>query len=106
MNLDLQKLIEQNQELIRENIEIAKTNQKKIKQIQSNIRITMIGKWLYWILIVSITAGAFYYSKPYINNIMDTYSNFKENIDRSTEVINDPGSLFKDINIIEKLIGS
>ncbi|MFT6361242.1 MAG: hypothetical protein ACJA2Z_000217 [Candidatus Paceibacteria bacterium] len=106
MNPDLQKLIEENQELIRENLEMTKQNQKKIKKIQSNIRMTMIAKWLYWILIIGLTVGAFYYSKPYINNAIDTYDALKENVDRSTQVISEPGSLFENFNIVQKLIGS
>jgi len=106
MDQDLRKLIEENNQLIKENLELTRENQKKIKKIRLFIRRTMVGKILYWILIIVITASAFYLSKPYINNAVKSYNELKDKVDRSTEIISDPGVLFKDINIIEKLIGS
>jgi len=106
MDQDLRKLIEENNRLLLENLELTRQNNKKIKKIQSHIRRTMVGKALYWILIISITIGAYYFSKPYIDNVRNTYDEFRENLDNSTEFINNPGSVFKDVSIIEKLIGS
>jgi len=106
MDQDLQKLMQENNRLIKENLELTRQNSKKIKKIQSYIRRTLVGKALYWVVIVGITIGAVYLSKPYINNAIDTYDNFKENVDRSSEIINNPGSVFKGVNLVESIFGS
>jgi hypothetical protein len=106
MDLDLRKLIEENNKLLIKNLELTRQNHSKIKKIQSHIRRTMIGKILYWLVIIGVTVGALYLSKPYIDNAIDTYDSFRENVDRSSEIINNPGSLFKDVGIIEKLLRS
>lgn len=106
MDQDLRKIIEENQELLRKNLEISRSNQKKIKKIQAHIRRTMVAKYVYWIIVIGVTVSALYFSKPYINQAVDTYNDFKSTVDRSSEIINEPGSLFKDIDLIQRVIGS
>ena len=106
MDSDLKKMLEENHALLIENVKISRENQKKIKKIQLHIRRTMVVKTLYWIIIVGVTIGAFYLSKPYINNAVNTYKGLEKNIKQSSQIINDPGTLFKDVNIIERFLGS
>ena len=70
MDDSLRKLIEENQTLLRKNLEISRNNEKKIKKIQAHIRRTMVAKYIYWIIVIGVTASALYFSKPY--NILDT----------------------------------
>lgn len=106
MDQDLRKLIEENQSLLRKNLEISQNNNKKIKKIQSHIRRTMVAKYVYWIIVIGVTASALYFSKPYINDAVDTYNDFRDTVDQSSEIINDPGTLFKDVNVIQRIFGS
>ena len=106
MDQDLRKLIEENNVMIQENLELARENKKNIQKIQLHIRRTMIGKWLYWAFVLIITASAFYLSRPYIDEAVDTYTNLKDDVSRSSEFINDPGSIFRDIGIVERFFGS
>lgn len=106
MDQDLRKLIVDNNKLLKDNLELTRQNAKKIKKIQSHIRRTLLGKMLYWLIIIGVTVGALYFSKPYINNAIETYDNFKENVDRSSEIINNPGSVFKDVNLINQFFSS
>ena len=106
MDQDLLKKIEENQKLIRENLDIARQNQKKIKKIQSHIRRSMWSKIVYWVIIISVTVGALYYSKPYIKEAVGTYNGIKENLDNTSQIINNPGNLFKDVDLIQSIFGS
>jgi len=106
MDNDLRKLIEDNNKLLSENLALTRQNAKKIKRIQSHIRRTMIVKSLYWIIIIIVTFGAWYFSKPYINNAVKTYGEIKQNLDKTTDFVNNPGSLFKDANLVEQIFGS
>jgi hypothetical protein len=106
MDHDLRKILEENQSLLRKNLEISQNNEKKIKKIQSHIRRMMFAKYIYWIIIIAVTGSALYLSQPYINDAVDTYNNVKDTVNQSTEIINDPGTLFRDINIIQRIFGS
>jgi len=106
MDQDLYKLVKENHKLLLENLDIARENQKKIKKIQSHIRRTMVVKSIYWLIIIAVTISAFYYSKPYIEDAIEKYDTVKENINRSNSIISDPGALFNDINIVERLFGT
>ncbi|MCA9352953.1 hypothetical protein KC901_02110 [Patescibacteria group bacterium] len=106
MDQDLQKLLKKNHKLLLETVEIARDNQEKIKKIQAHIRRTLVIKTIYWFIIVGVTIGAFYVSKPYINDAVENYNNLKNNVDNASGIIQDPGKLFKDVNLIERLFGS
>ena len=101
MDQDFQKILEENNALLKEQGELIRENQEKIIKIQLYMRRTMIGKWLYWIFVIAITVSAFYVSKPYIKSAVNTYNDVKE-----SSIINDPGSLFKEVNLIERFFGT
>ena len=67
------------------------------------MRRTFIAKVAYWIIIVLVTAGALYAVKPYVNSAFDTYQQVQEQIKTTSGVIDDPGSLFKDIGILQSV---
>ena len=106
MDQNLINLIEENNKLLKENLELSRKNTKKIKKIQSFMRRTFIAKITYWILIVLVTAGALYAAKPYVEGVVETYNSFQDQISTTSEVINNPSSLFKDIGILNQLFGS
>jgi ribosomal protein S19 len=106
MDKDVRKMLEKNQSLLRKNLEISRSNEKKIKKIQSHIRRTMVAKYVYWIILIGVTVSALYLSKPYINEVIDTYNNFRSTVDQSSEIFNNPGNLFHEVNIIQRVFGS
>ncbi|MAQ77347.1 hypothetical protein CL684_02375 [Candidatus Campbellbacteria bacterium] len=100
------QLIRENNKLLKESLALSKENAKKIKKIHSSIRRTMILKTIYWFVIIMVTVSALYYSKPYIEEAIDTYENVKEQTGKASELINEPGGMFKNINLIEKFFSS
>ena len=105
MDQDLKSLIKENRKLILENLEVARDNQEKIKKIQAHIRRTLVIKTIYWFIIVGVTIGAYYVSKPYINSAVDSYQSLREDVAGAQSAIHDPGSWFRDVNIIERFTG-
>ena len=105
MDQDLKHLIEENRKLILENLEVARDNQEKIKRIQGHIRRTWVIKTIYWFIIVGVTIGAYYVSKPYINDAVDNYNNFRDDVAGAQSAIQDPGSWFRDVDLIERFTG-
>lgn len=106
MNDDLEKLILENQKLLRENLELSKKNAKRIKQIHAYMRRTFVAKVIYWLVIIAVTAGAVYFVRPYVESAVSSYNNFSETLSKTTEVIDNPGSLFQDVGILNKLFSS
>ena len=103
MDQDLINLIEENNELLKENLELTQKNEKKIKRIQSYMRRTFIAKIMYWVIIILVTAGALYAVKPYVDGALDTYNSLQEQIESTQDAIDNPGSLFNDIGILNKI---
>jgi len=103
MDQDLIHLIEENNQLLKENIELTQKNSKKINNIQSYMRRTFVAKVVYWIIIVLVTAGALYAAKPYVNSALETYQQVQEQIEATSGVISNPESLFKDVGILQTL---
>ena len=100
------EILRENNKLLKESLALSKENAKKIKKIHSTIRRTMIAKTIYWLVIIAVTVSALYYTKPYIEGAIDTYENVRDQTNRASEIINEPGSLFNDVNLIEKIFGS
>ena len=106
MDQDLFNLIEENNKLLKENLELTQKNSKKIKRIQSYMRRTFIAKILYWLVIILVTAGALYAVKPYVDGALETYNDLQGTIESTSQAIDNPGSMFKDIGLLNQLFGS
>ena len=66
MNSEEKKLLEETNELAKENNHI-------LKGIRRSNRFSMLFRFLYWIIIIGISVGAFYYVQPYIDSLMKVY---------------------------------
>ena len=102
MDQDLKKMIEENKKLLLKNLEVARDNQTKIKRIQSHIRRTMVIKTIYWVVIIIVTLSAFYLSRPYIKDAIEQYDSVREDLGKTSNIINNPGSIF-DVNLVNSI---
>ncbi len=103
MDEKIVNLIQENNKLLKDNLELSKKNTKRIKRIQSFMRRTFIAKITYWALIILITAGALYAVKPYVEGAVETYNTVQDQLKSTSDVISDPSALFKDIGILNML---
>ncbi len=71
---EFQKIKEQLAEVTK----LTRQNNKIMRKIQLSMRMGLIFRTLYWILIIGSMLGAYYYMQPFVENISDTY---KELID-------------------------
>ena len=55
-----------------------KQNHDMLESIQRRARLAIIFSLLKWFIILGFTLGIFYYSKPYIDQTMDLYSQISE----------------------------
>ena len=64
---------EQEKNLLEETHELAEENNKILKGIRSSNRWSMFFRFFYWIIIIGISVGAFYYVQPYVDSLMQVY---------------------------------
>ncbi|MGB0925444.1 MAG: hypothetical protein ACPGTS_01910 [Minisyncoccia bacterium] len=106
MDQELRNLIEDNNRLLQKNLELTERNTKNIKKIQGHMRRMFITKVVYWAVIIFVTFGAVYAATPYVNTAVEKYNTISEQINSTQEAISNPTSLLKDVNLIDKLLGS
>ncbi len=64
---DMDKKIEEMLELSRENNKLL----KKVRRVQKRAQLT---RMIYWLFIIAITAGSYFYIQPYIEKTMALYN--------------------------------
>ena len=62
---------EEIKELLKENVEISKESLKILKGIRRNSRISAFFRIVYWLIIIGVAFGAYYYLQPYIKQLLD-----------------------------------
>ncbi len=71
MDEDIRSLVEETKELVEE-------NNKILHSLRRTARVGFFVKLLYWIIVFGIAAGAFYYVKPYMEQLMKVYDSVKQ----------------------------
>lgn len=60
--------------LLKKNIEISQENNKLLRKLWNVQRWLQISRVFYWIIIIGIAFGAFYYLKPILGNFINIYN--------------------------------
>lgn len=95
MDEHLRQMIEENNRLLKENLEITREHTKKIDRINRRMRRGATWKILYWLILLGISIGVYYYTKPYIDNAVESYNNVQEQITQTKDALNNPAELLK-----------
>lgn len=74
MNEDYQS-ISHRLDLIEDDI---KQNTAMLHRIERRARWTLLLSSLRWIIIIGLSLGAFYYTKPYLEQLMSTYNQLSD----------------------------
>jgi len=61
----------EDKKIIRENLELARENQSMLKKMRRGQFIGNVARIFYWVIIVGVSFGAYYFVQPYI----DMYKN-------------------------------
>lgn len=71
-------------ELLKANLELSKENNvllKKIRKVQKRIQMT---KTVYWVIVILVALGAYYYVKPYVGRVESLYNQAATNLEEFT----------------------
>ena len=89
-------------QLLEENLKISKENNELLLKVRSVQRWAQITRILYWVVIIGVSFGAFYYIQPYLGNLLNVYTG-------GVSGMNDVGEItknFKDQQQIQDLLKS
>lgn len=75
-------------ELLAETNKLAKENNKILRGLRSSHRWSSFFHTIYWIIIIGIAVGAFYYLQPYVNTIIKTYSTIQNDLTNVKSIVN------------------
>ena len=53
---------------------LTEENNKILHKIRRTAKVTGMIRIVYWIIIIGISIGAYYYVQPYLNQILEAYS--------------------------------
>lgn len=68
------------QRQIRETREIAERNHELIDKVYSMLWQSRVFSIIYWVVLIGIAVGAFYFLEPYINQLVDVYGNLESQL--------------------------
>ena len=60
--------------LLEENLRMSRENNRLLIKVRSVQRWASIMRVLYWVVLIGISFGAFYFLQPYIEKVMKIYS--------------------------------
>ena len=64
---------EETKKLIEENLVLSKENNKLLLKIHGILRLNQIMRIAYWVIIILIAVGAFYFIQPFMDGILSVY---------------------------------
>jgi hypothetical protein len=67
-------------ELLEKSVLLAEDNNKILLSIKRGMQWSRILTVIYWLLIIGISIGAFYFVQPYVDQIVKTYGSFSNAI--------------------------
>jgi len=67
--------------ILEETYRLTKENRKDLKKIRRHMTLGTIFRTIYWVLIIGVGIGFFYFLQPYLDNLIGTYSGLTDRID-------------------------
>jgi hypothetical protein len=65
----------ESKKLLEDTFRLSEDNNKMLHSMRRSMRVGHIMSLLYWIIIIGVSIGAFYYAQPYIDQMMKLYGN-------------------------------
>lgn len=71
----------EDRERLKRILELTEKNNKIIRQMHATMRWGRVLKVIYWIVILGIAVGAFYFLQPVLTSVRDTYETLGDSVD-------------------------
>jgi len=63
----------ESKKLLEETLQLAQENNKMLHSMRRSLRWSRIMSIMYWVLIIGISIGAFYFLQPYVDQVVKMY---------------------------------
>lgn len=74
--------------LLEENLKISQENNVLLKKLRKSARAASITRAFYWLVIIGLTVGSFYYLEPYLNKVKSMYDSGALSLDKIQAMLN------------------
>jgi hypothetical protein len=72
-------LDEQAKELLKENLELARDNNRMLRKLRRGAMLSTLFSFVYWALLIGLPVYLYYsYIRPYATDVAETYESIKE----------------------------
>jgi len=78
----------QREALLKQIVKLTEENNKLLKKIHRAQVTGRVIKFLYWIVIIGVAVGAFYFIEPYFNQVLNVYDDIQGVTGGITELFN------------------
>jgi len=82
-------------ELLQKTFELAEENNKILHQIRRSNRLSSFFRIFYWVIIIGVSIGAFYYLEPYLNSVTKAYRSLQTDLNSVKSVTSKLPSLIR-----------
>ncbi len=63
----------ESKQLLQETFKLASENNKMLKSIKHHQRVASFARSVYWLIVIALGIGAFYYLQPYYNQLISFF---------------------------------
>ena len=84
-------------ELLKANLELSKENNEMLRKVRRVQKRAYAAKIAYWVIVLLLALGAYYYIQPYIQKVTDLYT-------QGSNTLNGFNQTFSDLGDIQGLI--
>jgi hypothetical protein len=74
-------------DMLRKTFELVEENNEMLKKLRRTQKFGLVIKILYWVIVIGVAVGAYYFIQPFVDQIGQTYSGLQGNIDNATNVL-------------------
>lgn len=79
---------QEDRERLKQVLALAERNNRILKKLYGAMRWGRVLKIIYWIVIVGVAVGAFYFLQPVFQSVSDTYRGLDQQVEGIREIFN------------------
>jgi len=85
--------------LFEEMHELVQENNKILHRLQRSARWSKFLRFVYWVIIIGTSVGAYYYLQPYIDKLMGVYSGMQSDLNNVKGVTSQASDLLNQLKL-------
>ena len=70
----------EDRKMIKRTLALAEENNKILKKLHRSLKWSRFFRMIYWLVVLGITLGAYYYIQPYIDNTVSLFDSIKQTL--------------------------